>query len=159
MTLDEFAEWCQKTAIGHSIRSVVWEHPVVEILHYGGLVLLFGPVLIVNLRLLGLVLRGVPLADVADGVARWRNSGLCLLFATGPLLFLANAMKVFQGWFFPVKMALLAIALILQFRVHERVTHAAAGSVSAAKARVVAVSSIAVWLGVALSGIAIGLFD
>jgi len=96
---------------------------------------------------------------VADGVARWRNTGLWLLFATGPLLFLANAMKVFQGWFFPVKMALLAIALILQFRVHERVTHAAVGSVSAVKAKVVAVVSIALWLGVALGGIGVGLFD
>jgi hypothetical protein len=159
MTLDEFAEWCQRTAIGHSLRSVVWEHPVVEILHYGGMVLLFGPVLIVNLRLLGLVLRGVAVADVADGVARWRNSGLFVLFATGPLLFLANAEKVFQGWFFPVKMTLLVIALILQFRVHERVTHAAAGAVSAGKAKVVAVASIAVWLGVALGGMGIGLFD
>jgi len=159
MNLDEFAEWCQRTVIGHFLRSVVWAHPVVEILHYGGLVLLFGPVLIVNLRLLGLVLRDVSVAEVADGVARWRNSGLFLLFLTGPVLFLANAMKAINGWLFPVKMGLLVIALVLQFRVHERVTHAAAGSVGAAKTKAVAVSSIALWLGVALSGMAIGLFD
>jgi hypothetical protein len=158
MTLDDFAEWCQRTPVGHSLRSVVWEHPVLEIVHYGGLVLLFGPVLIVNLRLLGFVLRGVPVADVADGVARWRNSGLWMLFATGPPLFLANAMKIVNAPFFAIKMVLLIAALILQFRVHERVTHAAEGSVSAAKVKLVAVSSVALWLGVALGGMAIELF-
>ena len=131
---------------------------MVEILHYAGLVLLFGPVLVVNLRLLGFVLRGVPVAEVADGVARWRRSGLILLFATGPLLFLANAMKVFSAWFFIVKMMLLVAALTVQFRVHEQVTHAPAGSVSAAKIRVVAVASVALWLGVAVGGMAIELF-
>ena len=158
MTLEEFAEWCQRTPIGASLRSVAWEHPVVEILHYSGLVLLFGPVLIVNLRLLGLTLRGVPVVDVAEGVARWRNSGLLLLFATGPLLFLANARKVFTAWFFAAKMALLIVALIVQFNVHERVTHAAEGSVSVAKIRLVAVASVALWLGVAVGGMAIELF-
>jgi hypothetical protein len=159
MTLDEFAEWCQRTPVGHSLRSVVWEHPVVEIVHYAGLVLVFGPVLVVNLRLLGFVLRGVPLVDVADGVARWRNSGLVLLFTSGPLLFLANAIKVFSTWFFAVKMILLVAALVLQFRVHEKVTHASIGSVSASKIRLVAVASVSLWLGVAVAGMALGLFD
>jgi len=159
MTLEEFAEWCQRTPIGHSLRSVVWQHPVVEIVHYAGLVLVFGPVLVVNLRLLGLVLRGVPVAVVADGVARWRNAGLLLQLLSGTLLFLANAMKVLSGWLFPVKMVLLAAALILQFGVHKRVTHAAVGSVSASKAHLVAVVSIALWLGVAVAGMSLGLFD
>jgi hypothetical protein len=158
MTLDELAEWCQTTPIGASIRSVAWEHPVIEIVHFSGMVMLFGPVLIVNLRLLGLALRGVPVAEVADGVARWRNTGLTMLFLTGPLLLLANAMKVFGAWFFVAKMSILMVALLVQFSLHEKITHAPQGSVSAPKVRSVAVASLALWLGVAMGGMAIELF-
>ena len=158
MTLDDFADWCQHTSIGASMRSVVWQHPTVEIIHYGGLILLFGPILIVNLRLLGVVLRRVPVPEVADGVAAWRRAGLTLLFLTGPLLFLSNAMKVFSGWFFAVKMALLVMALILQFTWHRRITSPAAGSVSGAKVKLVAIASLALWTGVAVGGMAIELF-
>jgi hypothetical protein len=158
MTLDEFAEWCQRTPVGASIRSVAWEHPVLEILHYAGLILVFGPVLVVNLRLLGAVLRGVPVAEVAGGLAAWRNFGLAMLIATGPLLFLANARKVFTAWFFAAKMALLVIALAVQFTIHRRITSSPEGKLSGAQVKLVAAATLALWTGVAAGGMAIQLF-
>ena len=52
-----FLQWCQNSALSHLVRHEVWTIPLIEITHIVGVVLVFGSVLVTNLRLLGLDVR------------------------------------------------------------------------------------------------------
>jgi len=79
--------WLQGSALGHAMReSGVWTYGVVNLVHILGVASLFGAVLVLDLRLLG-VWRKVSLAEItrptvpiaAIGFAVAATSGICLL--------------------------------------------------------------------------------
>ena len=82
-----FAVWLQGSALGHAMReSGVWTYGVVNLIHILGVASLFGAVLILDLRLMGLWRRvalaaiseaAVPVAATGFGIAAM--SGVCLL--------------------------------------------------------------------------------
>lgn len=83
----QFMAWLQGSALGHAMReSGVWTYGVVNLVHILGVASLFGAVLVLDLRLLG-VWRKVSLAEItrptvpiaAIGFAVAATSGICLL--------------------------------------------------------------------------------
>ena len=58
--MNGFIEWCQYNALSQFMRSAKWPYPSVEILHIAGLILVFGSMLILNLRIFGRILRREP---------------------------------------------------------------------------------------------------
>ena len=60
-----FFEWCEATTIGTLVRESLWLFPIIEAVHLLGLCLLFGALLIVDLRLLGVGLKDQPIAELA----------------------------------------------------------------------------------------------
>jgi hypothetical protein len=79
--------WLQGSALGHAMReSGVWTYGVVNLVHILGVASLFGSVLVLDLRLLG-VWRNVPLAALSKptvpiatvGFIVAALSGICLL--------------------------------------------------------------------------------
>jgi hypothetical protein len=91
-----FLDWCQNSAISLVIRREAWSIPAIEILHLAGVVLVFGSMLVTNLRLLGWIFVGESAGALAADLARWTRLGLILLVVTGPLLFFAMPMKLFE---------------------------------------------------------------
>ena len=81
-----------------------WVWPICEVFHFVGLCLLFGVVLLVNLRLLG-VIEGVALADV-NRLLPWAMAGLGINIVTGMLFFLAAPDQYTQNPAFTWKMGL-----------------------------------------------------
>jgi hypothetical protein len=85
--LYEFMAWLQGSAVGHAMReSGVWTYAVVNLVHILGVSTLFGAVLVLDLRLLGLWGKvalpaiseaTVPVATIGFVVAA--TSGVCLL--------------------------------------------------------------------------------
>lgn len=84
-----------------------WVWPICEVLHFVGLCLLFGVMLIVNLRLAGFI-RGVPLADV-NRLLPWAMAGLAINIVTGMLFFLAAPDQYTQNGAFVWKMGLVLL--------------------------------------------------
>jgi hypothetical protein len=85
--LYNFMAWLQGSALGHAMReSGVWTYGIVNLVHILGVASLFGSVLVLDLRLLG-VWRNValsaiskptvPIAAIGFGIAAL--SGMCLL--------------------------------------------------------------------------------
>ena len=153
MSFLPFFDWCQRTAIAVFIRNSLWAAPVIDVLHLIGLAMLFGPVLILNLRLMGLSLSSQPAAEVAASVHPWFWRGLALSFFSGFFFFVGNAIKAYNVPPFYVKMALLAVGITLQ----TTLIPAAVGW-GRAKAAVTAVVSLAVWILVPIAGFWIELF-
>ena len=83
----EFMAWLQGSALGHAMReSGVWTYGIVNLFHILGVAALFGAVLILDLRLLGvwrkinLVAISAPTVQIASiGFAVAATSGVCLL--------------------------------------------------------------------------------
>ena len=114
--------------------------------------------LIVDLRLLGLGLRGQPVAQVARDGERWLLISLLVLLPTGILQFMCfAATKYYYLKSFWVKMAALPLALLFTFAVRRKVAMADETRLSPAWRRVVAVVSLSLWSTVAIAGRWIGL--
>jgi hypothetical protein len=66
--------------------------------------------LIFDLRLLRLAFRSEPAAAIMEQFVRWSLPGFGIMFATGILLLIAQAEKVYLNTFFRFKLALLVLA-------------------------------------------------
>jgi hypothetical protein len=83
---------------------------LVVAVHILGLALSVGTLLFVDLRLLGLALRGVRVSTVYRGLAPWFAAGFVTMFASGAVLFTAYATAAYASLFFRIKMLALVLA-------------------------------------------------
>ena len=148
-------EWFEMTGPGIVVRESIWLFPLLEAVHLLGLCLLGGTVLLVDLRMLGLTMRGHATASLSDYMRPWLLASLGILIVTGVLLFLSEAVKCYYNQSFWVKMITLPIALAFTFLVRERFIHNASPR-SFAATRAIAVVSLALWFTVAAAGRWIG---
>lgn len=156
MTLLSFCQWCDRTAIGVAIRDSVWLFPAIEAIHLLALALLGGTVLLVDLRLLGLGLRGQPVRELALDLQRWMLVGLAAMLASGVLMFLSEALKCYESPPFAWKMLFLLLALLFTFSVRRRVVSSPHTPRHPWRGRLTAVVSLTLWTGVGLMGRGIG---
>jgi len=152
-----FAEWCWNLPLSAAIRGAPWPFPLLEIFHLGGLVLVFGTVLIVDLRLLGKILHRDSAREIWGELMRWAGIGFGVQLLTGPLLFIANARKFYDSGFFHTKIVLLIFAITFHFVVVRRVSALDSGS-TPRRARLAGGLSLALWAAAIVSGLSIELF-
>ena len=145
----------EATALGTAVRESVWAFPVIEAVHLLGLSLLGGAILLVDLRLLGLGLRGQRIDELAGQVRPLLFTALIVMFSTGVPLFLSEAVKCFYNTSFWVKITGLAIALLFTFTVRDRIARKGRLDTSF-QSRLVGTASIALWVTVAAAGRWIG---
>ena len=88
-----FAGWLQHTSSAEAIRSVPWPIPVIEIFHIAGMVLVFGTILVLNLRVFGLIFRSEPVSQIAQDLTPLTLTGLGVQLVSGSLMFMVSAMK------------------------------------------------------------------
>ena len=92
------------------MRGSGWAYPLVNLLHLLGLVLLIGPMLLLDLRLLGAG-RRFGAAAVSAALTPWAVAGLILLLPSGALLFAADAGPLLGNRLLQVKLMLIAFGL------------------------------------------------
>ncbi len=133
-----------------------WGFAAVEAVHLLALTLLGGSVLVLDLRLLGLILRRESPRVLNRDLSRVLLSSLAILVLTGVALVSEEALKCYYNAAFRWKMALLAAAVLFYFTLYRRVVLRLASAATLAS-RVTAVISLSLWLGVGVAGRAIGL--
>src|SRR5215471_5769470 len=119
-----FFQWCDTTAVSRWMRQGTWEFPLVETVHILALALLFATVVVINLRLMGLLMRGWTVAALARELTPYLNGSLVLILITGTLLFLSEALKTFGNEAFSIKVYCLISVLLFHFIVVRNVTKA-----------------------------------
>ena len=117
MDLAALAALLEASATGVWMRSSGWAYPVVNLVHLLGLVLLIGPILLLDLRVLGLG-RQLPLRAVCAHLTPWCVAGLLLLLGSGVLLFAADATPLFSNQTVRIKLLLICVGVLnaLAFR-------------------------------------------
>ena len=109
--LDALA-WLQTSAVGEFMRgSGPWTYPVVNVIHVLGVATLFGAVLILDLRLLG-VWRRAPLISISTVAAPVAMAGFALAAASGICLLAANALEYQDNPVLLVKFSAIGLGVV-----------------------------------------------
>lgn len=143
--------------LGQYMQNSRWGFAVVEAIHLLGLAVLGGAILIVDLRLLGLVLKGEHARTVSRGLSRLLVGSLVVMILTGIALVSEEALKCYHSPAFQWKMALLIAALLFYFTLHRAALLRTEKHQADLWSRLAATVSITLWFGVGVAGRAIGL--
>jgi Family of unknown function (DUF6644) len=150
-----FFKWTDSTWLAETMRGSRLYFPIVETFHLLALTLLFGAILMLNLRLCRLVMKDLPVQQVASDLSPWLLWSLVIILVSGFMLFSSEAMKCYASVPFQAKMLFLFTAMIYHFTIYRRVTNTDREPKPASGATV-AVISVVLWLGVGLAGRGIG---
>jgi len=156
MSLLPFFQWCETTSLVAVLREIRWLVPTIQAVHVMGFALIGGTVLVVNLRMLGVGLRQLPVAQIARDAERWLFISLAVIVPSGVTLFMTEATKCYFYLAFWVKMSAFFLALVFTFTVHRRVAMADETSVNPRLSKLVAWVSLSLWSTVGIAGRLIG---
>ena len=153
MAAPEWAIALEHSGVGTWMRSAELAYPVVNVLHLLGLTLLIGPMLLLDLRLMGFG-RRFSLPDVSAVLTPLSIIGILILALSGVLLFSADAGPLIQNRLLLIKLALIAIALInaVVFRLSWQPRLSTWDRQAPLPGRLQAAASITLWLAVGALG-------
>jgi len=104
--------WLEGTSLGDLMRtSGVWAYGVVNLAHILGIATLFGGVLVLDLRLLGLWSQ-VPLSALEKPAVALASCGFVLAIASGVSLITTNATEYLGNPFLVVKFTAIGLGLV-----------------------------------------------
>jgi hypothetical protein len=160
VTLIELAcQWLADTAIGTHIRESDNLFSVIETVHVLGIVVTAGTIAIVDLRVLGVLLRRLSVRAVVEPLVKITWLGFAIMTSTGLLLFWSEADKLYFNLAFRLKMFLLLAAGGNQWLFHR--THDAhtaswgVPNIVPRRAKLAAMLSLLLWSGIIVLGRAI----
>jgi hypothetical protein len=160
MDLDSFLKSLEDSGLAVGVRHSLYYFPFLESIHVMALGTVFGTILAVDLRALGIASTSRSFTRMSTELLRITWGAFCIAVLTGSLMFVTNARVYAHNTPFQIKMALLALA-----GVNMAVFHLTAGRTVATwdqaptaprAGRVTAGLSLALWLGIILAGRVIG---
>jgi hypothetical protein len=149
----ELLQWLEATDLSVWIResSSLWAYPAILIAHTIGLGYLVGINAAVDLRLLGLS-PGLPIEPLRH-FFKYIWWGFWINAISGVLLVTRDPVNVFRNPAFPFKMALIALAILVLFRLSKAVRSSAIESGPVAgRLKLMAALSVVCWLGAIVAG-------
>jgi hypothetical protein len=154
-----FLKWLEGTGVASGIRHSLFVFPLLESAHVIGLALVFGTIVVIDLRLLGVASSERPFSRMASDILKWTWAAFLLTAVTGVLMFMTNAVVYAGNTAFRVKVALLLLAglntLVFELtaaRTIQRWNQSSAPPI----ARAVAIVSLGIWIAIIFAGRVIG---
>ncbi len=113
-----FFAWLEASPLGAFTRSLgVWSYGVINLVHILGIVLLFGSILILDLRLLG-AWRQIPLAALSRPTTTMAQVGFILAVCSGIPMITVKSTDYIGNPFLLIKFPAIALALLNVWLVH-----------------------------------------
>jgi hypothetical protein len=165
MTLLPFAEWLASTRGSIALHESLYMYPLVESVHVLTLCLFIGMTVLLDFRLVGLGLRGVPLTDITKRLAPWMRAGFVVMVITGFLLFYAIPIRSYQNVFFRAKVIMLVLAGLNAWVFHSGIYRSVErwnlDAIVPRRARLAGIFSLILWSAIIVAGrmIAYNWFD
>ena len=156
MTLLEICQWLENTPLGVEIRESLWWFPLLNLAHLLAMAVAAGTIAFVDLRLLGLGLKRAPVSQVAANLLPWTWAGFAVLFVSGSLLIVSEAVLLYNNAAFRIKVVLLLLAglnvLIFHRTVYRHVAAWDLANVAPLRARIAGSVSLVCWIGLIAAG-------
>ena len=165
MTLLPLMEWLASTRWSIALHESLYMYPLIESTHVLAITLFVGLAIMLDLRLLGITLRNVPVSEILDRVLPWIKVGFVVMITTGFALFYAIPVRNYQNIFFRIKVVLLLLAAlnvwIFHMRTEKKIADWDIDPMPPKGARVAAVVSLILWASIVVAGrmIAYNWFD
>jgi hypothetical protein len=147
-------EWLENTAVAIWVGESLWGYPFMLGLHVVGLAIVVGTFVMRDLRLLGLF-DGIQY-DSLDSLRNLGWTGFVINAVSGCFLFTSQATTFATSTPFLLKISMIFVAAILGAVIQNRMRDEAASwdeaGVVTGSVRVLAVASIAMWMGAIIAG-------
>ena len=149
-------EWANEIPSSIAIRESIYGWPYLLTSHAVSMALFTGLIVMMDLRLLGVAFRGIPLSDVQRRLFPWQVTTLALSAATGAALFYSKPLLYYGKAFFWMKLTLMMLAGVNALVFHQRTYKNVAAWDNNARppvgARLAGGFSLALWSGVIVFG-------
>ena len=163
MSLLEFALWIQDTGWATSLLMSAYLYPTVLSAHLAGIAIFGGAILVTDLRLLGVLWRNQPVADIVDSLRAPKRIGFLIVAACGLLLASSKAEEYYYNPFFRAKLTLLLLVAVHALMFRSGVYNDPAALDQArkmpGKAKLAAALSLLLWTSIACVGRGIGYIE
>ena len=165
MSLLPFAQWLASTSGSIALHESRYMYPLIESVHVLTLCVFVGMSVMLDLRLLGLTLKRVPVTDITRRLMPWMFAGFVVMVITGMLLFYAIPVRFYQSIWFRMKIILLILAGLNAVTFHNTIYRDVRrwdlAEVAPRRARIAGLASLVLWGGIIVFGrmIAYNWFD
>jgi hypothetical protein len=158
--LRQWADWISNTKLSMLFQTVAWVVPTSQSIHIIGVWVVFGCALMISLRLLGLGASGRSVSQLVGTLVPWMYRALVVLLITGVVQTITEPMRQFVTPEFWWKMFMILCVVTLTVWTARTVRANAArwdaDGLRPASARVFALVSLALWVGIIYCGRFIG---
>jgi len=158
--MDSFLDAIFNSGLSSAIRNSLYDFPLLEAVHVIALTLVFGTIMIVDLRLLGIAGTERHYGRVSADLLKWTWIAFAMAVLTGSLMFTANPKVYFHNAFFRAKFAVMLLAglnmLVFQLTVAKREGEWGENQRGPTQGRVAAMLSLGLWLTVIILGRSVG---
>lgn len=155
-----WADWISNTAISMWLQNALWVIPTSQSIHIVCVSVVFGCAVMISLRLLGLGASGRSVSQLVQTLVPWMYRGLFGLLFTGTVQTVAEPLRQFvtPAFWWKMFMILCVVALTVWFARSVRANAAKwdAAALRPASARVFALVSLGLWVGIIFCGRFIG---
>jgi hypothetical protein len=111
-TVTAFLTWLESSALGETVRSGgVWSYAFINLVHIAGVSTLFGSILVLDLRMLGLF-RRAPLAAISVPTVPLAATGFVIAAISGLCMLSTNATEYRNNPFLLIKFSAILAGLI-----------------------------------------------
>ena len=152
--MEQFGKLVESTALHEWMLTTEWLWPWLEIIHFFGLSLLLGALLVIDLRMAGFF-RQINI-KVTHSLLPWVFAGFGLNVVTGVLFFFGDPMRYAINIGFQFKMGLFVLAglnaLLYWWQIHDEMNSWAPDINPPLLAKTIAIVSLGCWTGVLLLG-------
>lgn len=110
MSAEELLQTMYDSPLGTSLAESLYIYPLVEGAHLLSLAFSFGLIVLTDLRLVGAILKNLPVHILLQQLRPWLLGGFAVTFATGILLTFAAGPELIASPIFPLKLLLIVFA-------------------------------------------------
>jgi uncharacterized membrane protein len=158
-----FAQYIQSTAFFTNLRGSAYVYPSILALHMVMIAFFGGMILMTDMRLMGLSLRGYKVSDLVDQLRVPKRIGFILMVTLGVLMAGCKAEEYYYNDWFRLKMALLVVvgihALIFRPTVYNRAAALDRAPQLPVSAKLAGAVSLVLWISIACAGRGIGYIE
>jgi hypothetical protein len=155
-SVQAFSESLAATSLSTLIRNVQWIIPTVQTIHILSIAIVMSSVSMIDLHVLGIISRAQPLAAVAQRFLPWIWWALIVLLLSGSALIIGEPERSLRNPAFVLKMSMICMVLVLTLAFQRGLRRDAQfwekSPGRRVGGRVVAVVSLALWIGIVFAG-------
>ena len=155
-----FADWLSTTRLSQLFQNQLWVVPTSQSIHIVCVCLVFSSAIMINLKLLGVGVKGRSSSRLSASLVPWMWGSLCVLLMTGMVQTIAEPVRQFVTPAFWAKMGMILIVVtmtaVFARKVRANASRCDAAGSRPASTRAFAIGSSILWILIIVCGRFIG---